>query len=729
MHGRVRDWLATTRGRVLASDPGLTRLRQATGTVVALSSAIVVEFGFARLVGASAQSSVVMVLLGAVLAMMGSMALTGTSAWGKAKVAVFFPVAIGTGLTVGALVQANTSLRLAMFVVMSFLAVYVRRFGLPFFFYGFMGWMGFFFASFLKATPGMVPGLVVAAAVAAGWVWLLSVTVLRTDPATVLRRTMGAFSGRARAAARAAADLLEAGPGDGPRQRRVRRRLATCQAGVTEAALMAEAWSEERGALPSGWSAPALRRRLLDAQQSIDRVIGAAHALVGGDPALVDRAVAVLDALGRHSDASTRRVAQDLDAAVSASAEDAPGRAASRRLVVAVLDHLDLRAERDTPPTVDPVADFGAAAPLMMGNLPGSPAVARDVTARGFAWNPITRLDLTTRQSVQVALAGAVAVVAGYELSPKRYYWAVIAAFVTFTGTATRSEVFIKGWNRVLGTLLGLVAAIWAAHLTVGHTGAVVGTILLCVFLGFYLIRVSYAYMIFFVTVMIGQMYTILGMFSDRLLLLRLEETVVGAVAGAAVALVVTPLSTRDTVRSARDGLLGSLADLLDAAADWLERDEDRPDLDALARALDDRARRLQLVARPLTRPLVWGNHSPRTRHRLALHLAAVARARALVVDLRQRPTAHPQDAAAGCRALAEATRRLSEARPGRPAPETEEPLERGDAALFAADGVPDDLVLRRLARLHATLGELAVREEDHPERQREVRRSLPQPD
>ncbi len=730
MRERIRMSLAGTRGRSLASDPGLSRLRTATAAVVALASAIVVEYGFARLVGAASQPTVVMVLVGAVLAMMGSMALTGTGVWAKVRIAAFFPVALGLGLTAAALVQQSTALVLVGFVVTSFVAVFVRRFGIPFFFYGFMGWMGFFFGSFLKATPAMVPGLVAAAAVAAAWVLLLSVTVLRTDPARVLRATMGAFGGQVRATARACADVLESGPGNGPRQRRARRRVAVRQASVTEAALMAEAWAEERGALPEGWSAPALRRRMVDAQQAVDRIAGAARALVGGHPALVTRAIGLLDALGRENDDATRRLAHEMDAATrDACGSAAPGWWPARHLTVAVNEYLDLRALAHRPPPVDPVDSFDAAAPLMMGNLPGSPAVARNVPARGSGWNPLARLDMTTRQAVQVSLAGALAIALGWQLSPQRYSWAVITAFVTFTGTSTRSEVFIKGWNRVLGTLLGLVAAVLLARLTVGHTGWVLAVILACVFLGFYLIRVSYALMIFFVTIMVGQMYTVLGMFSDQLLVLRLEETVIGAVAGVAVALVVTPLSTRDTVRSARDALLEALAALLDDTARWLERSSDRPDLDARSRELDERARGLQLVARPLLRPLVWGNRSPRARHRLALYLATVAQARALVVELRRHTIDHPRDTATGCRALAEAARRLTEARVDRPAPATEGPLEEGDAALFADESIPTDPVLRTLARMHATLGEIAGRDEDHPDEQSRAAHRVPQPD
>src|SRR5699024_1189822 len=154
--------------------------------------------------------------------------------------------------------------------------------------------------------------------------------------------------------------------------------------------------------------------------------------------------------------------------------------------------------------------EFEPTADLVMGNLPGSSAVAQGLSARGARWNPLARLDLTSRQAIQVALAGGLAIVAGRALSPTRYYWAVIAAFVMFSGTATRSETFLKGLNRVVGTALGLTVAVGLAEVTAGHPVAIIATIILSMFCGFYLLRVNYAYMIFFVTIMVAQLYTVL---------------------------------------------------------------------------------------------------------------------------------------------------------------------------------------------------------------------------
>jgi uncharacterized membrane protein YccC len=711
---RLLTRLAAVPDRLRAADPGHGRLRMASSGVAAMGSSLAVEYAVARMIGAGAQATLVSMLLGAVVAMMGSMALTGPGVWRKVKMAVFFPVAVGLGMVAGAAVGRHTGLMLVCFVLVMFAAVFVRRFGIPFFFYGFMAWMGYFFASFLHTTLALVPSLLVAVVVSSVWVLVLSVTVLRTDPQRVLRATWRAYDARVRAVARAGAELLTHA-GDEGRRNRWRRRLSARQAGLAEAALMLEGWSEEDGALPEGWSGGAVRRRLLDVQQTADRVAGAAENLTDGEPNLVRDAVTLLDLLARgHGNA---QAAADRLCAAAKQAEDdgLVGWWPARHLAVAAVELLELTARGAEPPEVEPTEEeYSATTPLMMGNLPGAPAVARDVAARGTRWNPLARLDMTSRQAVQVALAGALAIILGRALSPTRYYWAAIAAFVVFTGTATRSETFIKAFNRVLGTMVGLVVAIWMAHLTAGHTAWVLVVVLASMFCGFYLLRVSYAYMMFFITIMVGQLYTVLNMFSSELLVLRLEETAVGAAVGIAVALVVTPLSTRDTVRSARDSLLTALKELLEGTAEWLDGTPPGPDLDGLSRALDNRVRQLDLVAAPLTRPLLWGNSSVRTRHRLGLYEATAAHARALVVGLRRRPSPEldPAAVAAACRALADAAERLTEAAPGRAAPALGEPLTEADTALFQSSDDPQGLdpVRRALLHLHSTLADLAVR-------------------
>ena len=68
-------WLAEAADRIVASDPGAARLRMAGTASAGMASALAVEFGFATLTHAGSEGTLIAMLLGAVVAMMGSMAL------------------------------------------------------------------------------------------------------------------------------------------------------------------------------------------------------------------------------------------------------------------------------------------------------------------------------------------------------------------------------------------------------------------------------------------------------------------------------------------------------------------------------------------------------------------------------------------------------------------------------------------------------------------------------
>ncbi|MEY9855585.1 putative membrane protein YccC [Catenulispora sp. GAS73] len=681
--------------RIVASDPGLVRARMAVSGAVAMAAALAVEFGYAKVIHDATRAVLVAMLLGGMVAIMGSMALTGTARWPKIRTAVFFPVAFGVGLLPGALVADHKDLMLCVFVVVMFAAVWVRRFGPAFFFYGFMLFMGYFFAAFLGAKVSTLPTFFADLLVGTGVSLLLSLTVLGQHPGRTLTRLRNAFGARARAVARACADLLEAG--DDPRRTaRAARRLHSRGLRLAETALVIDAWLSEPNPAVDAGEAFALRRRLLDAQLALDELAHATEALISqgrqqiqvpvqtagliarrdyhaarqsaqrllppqGDPiavevAAVHQAFELLDAvtsalpassngngdgsgvsirakLTGNAEAHARDVAA-LETTVASGADLGP-RAPLARFALAAVAIADLaiagtpeRSEAPRKAAHARAPHFAPAVALIQGRLPGSAAVAGALPARG-RWNPLSRASLTTRQAVQVALAGALAIVLGRILSPERYYWAVIAAFVVFGGTATRSETSHKALARVLGTALGLGVGIGLAALTSGHTVTAVAVIVASMSCGFYVVNLSYAGMIFFVTIMVAQLYGVLHETVPSLLVLRLKETALGAAVGIAVGVFVLPTSTRDTLDAAERAFLDSVADVLRASASALD-DDAEPDLPVRVRLMEERMRQLALVAQPMTRPLISGTDPVAARDRLAGHASIARRTRAL---------------------------------------------------------------------------------------------------
>lgn len=679
----------------------------AASSIVAIGVVLAAEYAFGAVIDAGFEGTLIVMLLGAVISMMGAFGISGNVRENLVTFALY-PVVTGAGMVLGILVSPHADLLLVVFVGVMFVAVAVRRWGPRFFTYGFMFWMGYFFASFLHATFTTLPLLLAAVVLGTLCVLALSLTVLRRRAHRILAHTVQTFRARARAVARTAAVVL----GDVDLVRG-RQRLQRQQVRTTETALLIEGLLGEGPELPDGWSPRAVRAWVVGIQVSIGDLAQAASALAAehAEPEVRQASARMVRALASRDDHAAEQLARAL------LADPSTGGMAGRHARRIALDVLDLLGRLRGEP-----GDCGAEAAgemepiltLMMGNLPGSGAIVGDLTPPASRWHPARYLDLPLRQAFQVAIAGALAILLGRLLSPERYYWAVIAVFVTFTGTATRTEALFKASLRVIGTVLGLGIAILLAYATAGRSIAVIAVILASVFVGFYLMRVSYAFMIFCITVMVAQLYAVLHEFTPAFLVLRLEETLLGAAIGIAVAFLFIPISTRATARAARRNFFRALATLLETVAGGLAQGRARPgELDARVIALDHRLQQLDLVARPLGRAVSLGGHPAEVRYRLVLFTACAAQARVLAGAVRgDAPGSRAADLTSSAEALRDAAEALAGGDPGGAA--AGDALRHLDAAAEALTAHPDSPVEiaeppeRALARLQQILRQLA---------------------
>ena len=110
--------------------------------------------------------------------------------------------------------------------------------------------------------------------------------------------------------------------------------------------------------------------------------------------------------------------------------------------------------------------------------------------------------------------------------------------------TASRGETLVRGVRRVVGTVAGIAAGLVIAVPLHGAPVATAALIAVCVFGIFYTAAPSYSWMMFFVTVMAGLLYGLLGVLHPGLLGLRLVETGVGALGAALAVALVLPVTT-----------------------------------------------------------------------------------------------------------------------------------------------------------------------------------------
>ena len=250
------------------------------------------------------------------------------------------------------------------------------------------------------------------------------------------------------------------------------------------------------------------------------------------------------------------------------------------------------------------------------------------------------RLLLTTRQALQIALAGALSIGLGDALSGQRWYWAVLACFLAFTGTATAAETVRKALQRTAGTVVGVVVALVLVP-SLGHsTTTSLVVILVAIFVGFYLFRVSYTCLAFAITILIAELYELLGTYSDGLLALRVGETALGAIIGGVVAVSFLPTSAASAEQAARARLAEELrAATIDVAAvlhggpGSPGSDGEPVDLHARARSLDAAVHQLALIGVPLSLRVAPGSAARRASvtGRLSAWVRCAARVRAVI--------------------------------------------------------------------------------------------------
>jgi uncharacterized membrane protein YccC len=588
----------------VGSDPGLLRLRMAVRTTIALACSLLIMY----VLTSEAQQPLTVALLGAVITMIAARSVTEPDPRQQRITMALLPVPAALSSTVAALLTPYQLASDIVFVVVVFIAVYIRRFGARGRALGMVAFMAYFFNLFLRAGVHELPWMIVAVLVGTLSTFVMTAYVLPDRPERVLQATIRSLRARMAIVVDTTAEVMRAGHLDERRRRRLRARIAR----LNETALMAQDQIEDKANPASLWlgvGGEHLSPWLFDAELAVEwvAIAGQRAALVATDIPLITRSelAAALTELGwaiRVPDTEGLRQAADraqqvLDHQLSAAAPcDEPSDAAARRVALAIISaatatsevrDLIQRASTGDESTHDPSDDSPDA----------------DGPAEGEAEQREGGLLPTTRQAIQAVVAAALAIVTGDLVSPARWYWAVIAAFVVFAGTNTWGDTLTKGWQRLWGTVLGVPCGILVATLVAGNrTGSLV-MIFVCLFCAFYFMQVTQSLMAFWITTMLALLYGLLGQFSFDVLLVRIEETAIGAVIGVAVAILVLPTNIGTTLRKDTREFLVSLSTLIETSIATMfdQSDTDQPDRPTEeARQLDRQLQQMRVTAKPL---------------------------------------------------------------------------------------------------------------------------------
>ncbi|WP_163880274.1 FUSC family protein [Rhizobium laguerreae] len=230
------------------------------------------------------------------------------------------------------------------------------------------------------------------------------------------------------------------------------------------------------------------------------------------------------------------------------------------------------------------------------------------------------------RSALQITLASALAMGFGLLLSRDRWFWAVLAAFLVFTNTNSRGDTAMKALSRSLGTVFGIAIGLLLATLISGEPVIAVPVAGICIFLAFYFLQVSYATMTFFISIVLCLVYGMTGVLTLDLLQLRIGETLIGAVAGTAVAFLVFPARTRGALDAALARWFQALDELLSAIGEGKSGFA----LIALSQKIDACYRDVTVAAKPLGSSWSVVTRPGQIRQTLAIFLSCTYWARIL---------------------------------------------------------------------------------------------------
>lgn len=690
LYERAQTW-------TVGSDPGLLRLRMATRTTFALACALGILFLLTKATG----QPVTVALLGVLITMVSGRAVNEPDPRQQKITMLLLPLPAAAAITIGTLLAPHRLAADTVFVAVVFCSVYVRRFGARGRALGMVAFMAYFFTLYLRAKTAELPWMIGAVLVGTACTFVISSYVLPDRPERVMRATVRSLRARMAIVIDTTAEAVSSGRLDERRRRRLRVRTAR----LNEAALLVQGQIEDRvdpGVLWPGVSGAQLAQWLFDAELNVERVATAGARAAGTAMPAATRAelAAVLTKLARAirtpQTGELRHVADQAQHLLDqrpGPAADEPGAGAVRRVALAVI--ATAAATSEIRALVD-----RATRSIEIGESTPPAASASEPAKRG--------LRPTTRQAIQVAVAAGLAIVIGESVSPSRWYWAVIAAFVIFAGTNTWGETLTKGWQRLLGTALGVPCGILIATLVSGNHMVSLVLIFVCLFCSFYFMRVTYSLMTFLITTMLALLYGLLGEFSFDLLMLRIEETGIGAVIGVATAILVLPTNTQTAVRKDAHVYLTTLSELVDTSVATLFGNDAPMDPIEKARELDRALQQFRASAKPLTAGVAGLSGRRSIRRALRVLTACDRYGRNLAWNSERFDDASPQLAEAVASAAAQIRRNIEALQSVREHGSTvvaaTDLLDAADSLAWQADGdpAPGSPTRRLLTALHA---------------------------
>ncbi|MGE6202282.1 FUSC family protein [Guptibacillus hwajinpoensis] len=599
----IQSWWS----RLTATDPGRTRLHQAARITISVFSSVMTMLWLTTILGISFTPAI----LAGVVSLLSLLLVNDDTDKKKKITALLLVISSIIWLTLRTLLSSIPFVTDGLFLLVIFFAYYLQHYGFRYFGLFMIAFLSIYFSTLLKLQPSDLLGFILGIVVGGAYSYLYHFILFRNRPKRQLSRSMKSFHIQTNLTLDLVLDAIADPTPNRYRALLLKRDVRT----LNEYAqvISSQLTTTDPGEVWSGIDAEQLRMYVFDAEMLIETLY----------PAV--KRMKELHAL-EHNEVRKLlyKVVESIRDAEVLRSHDIVGNLKQTQTVIEELKNqliqlrisnhqnkdwlwLIRRIESIANHLIESSNELGA---RRMANIEEKVRLddPEEVKKENIQENEKSNQPrAATRKALQAIVAGAVAIFLGYFLSPTHQYWVLLSAFVVLLGTDTVGMTLQKAFQRSLGTIFGAVAGFGLAHLLEGRLVLELIALFCCIFMAFYLLSISYAMMMFWMTMLIAIMYDfILGGITEQILIARVFDTLAGAFIGFLAAAVIYPKTTREKVADTAEDFLNKLTEYVSDYLESFSHTEKNFNFTNQAFGIDEQMRKIVEDARPLrNRPAI----------------------------------------------------------------------------------------------------------------------------
>lgn len=580
-------------GRLIAADPGRKRLQQAGKATISLLSSVITMVILLRL----AQNPLITpAVVAGMVGMIGIMAVMDDTKKKQQGTTLLLGVSAAGGITAGSMLAGNAYYLGTLLVLVVFSAFYFSRFGSRYFSLGMIAFMTVYMAAFLGLSAYQFPWFYLAILIGVMFAFIYNFIVFK-NATHMLRSSMRSYHIQANLTLNMLVSLIQE---QNPNlNSRVKLNKNVQKLRLYASNVASDLNEQDVETIWPGLTVPQLRLYIFDSAMLVETLTDSMEQLKRTDALDKDEVrriiVWVVKSLRNAEVLAPSYQQQHL--------KDAEQAVQGLRLLVKDLVGTGIQSEGwlYLIRRIESIANH-----VVEGAVIIQQALQAGIKERKSSEERVdkedssgadikqTGLKPSTKKAYQALIAGTLAIIIGYIISPIQPYWVILTTFFVLLGTESIGRTYLKGFQRSVGTIFGAIIGFGLAKLVSGYTEVEVVLIFIVVFLAFYFFTVSYTLMSLFITMLIAFMYDLLlGGVSYVLLGARVLDTVVGAAIALGVSAVVFPKKTRDKVS---DYLVEYLTELQPFVTNYVSRFRKDVDVKQLSNQAFELDKKLQLV-------------------------------------------------------------------------------------------------------------------------------------